>query len=131
MVDRYSAKARWASCSVADRWFSTWQLYIQFAYPIFLYIPAIGVILISFAITVKLFTHKKPGDKTASPSAPPRHMRSRKDKQIVIQLMLIVGSFLLGYTPVTGEIPLDTCVLGIFRSPWFSCNATPAPYTAA
>ncbi|XP_039252602.1 galanin receptor 2a-like [Styela clava] len=108
VVDRYSSQARWASCSLASRWFSTWQVYIQFAYPIFLYVPAGLVIVISAAIGIKLATHKRPGDTTASQSqdasnSVSRQIKSRrkKDKHIIMQLFLIVGSFLLGYAPVT------------------------------
>jgi len=133
-------------------WISTWQVYVQIVYAIFLLGPALAIIGISITIAILLKRRQKPGQKNAPPfvsvskivdnqlskvkvdspipgspkmssgygsapgtpvkptqrkmisSATALQRRNKKDKQAVIQLFLIVGSFLLGYIPLTGKI---------------------------
>ena len=131
--DHEPDRARWASCSLSSYWFSTWQVYVQIAYAFYLYLPAVSIIAISIAITIilrrkrMLPTHKTTNaisavsnvvenstvNGSSSPTrkqqkekkcmGTPAERRWRKNKQAILQLLLIVGSFLFGYIPLTGK----------------------------
>nr|XP_026694325.1 adenosine receptor A3-like [Ciona intestinalis] len=128
VIDRFNdpSSARWASCSLSSYWFTTWQQYVQVAYGFYLYLPAVAIIGISIAIAALLKQRKKPGDcyvikntiavssvSQIIESSPNLHTsrrslkmtsqlrRQKKDRQAILQLFLIVGSFLFGYIPLT------------------------------
>jgi len=134
--------ARWASCSLDPRWIPTWQIYVQIVYALFIFLPALGIIIVSTAITVILSRRKVPSDKHPNTvilvssiykakthvlgtctlgggaseqtcnfngvlvekkrKSVAERVRSSRDRQAILQLWLIVGSFLFGYFPLTG-----------------------------
>ena len=74
-------------------------MYQQAAYPIFLYAPMVGVIILS--ILIAFVMKNRPTVNTTEHGA---KRRRRKEQQAVRQLFLIVCSFLLGYLPYIGKI---------------------------
>jgi len=75
------------------RRFNAYEIYQKTAIPLMLLGPSIAVIILSFLISLKVSSATKlPSPKTR-----------RRDRQAVLQLMLIVASFLIGYVPYIGE----------------------------
>ena len=75
-----------------------YQLFQRTAYPIFLYVPTIGIAIICCLIIVLV---KK---RTSNiPKSKRDEKVQSKEKQAVLQLFLIIGAFLIGYIPFTGE----------------------------
>ncbi|XP_078480992.1 growth hormone secretagogue receptor type 1-like [Ciona intestinalis] len=96
--------AKWPSCTLNIEWLPQFKLYTQLGYSLFFFLPILLVILLSTGIVTKMFQMRRARKKMISKSANDGEVtvekrRRRKEKQIILQLVLIVGSFLLGYTP--------------------------------
>ncbi|XP_078481740.1 neuromedin U receptor homolog nmur-2-like isoform X1 [Ciona intestinalis] len=91
-----SPDSRWPSCTgnLAD--LDKYILYQKVAYPLFLYIPTIGVVITCILIAVTL--KRRSGRANLNKK---EERRLRKERQAVLQLILIIVSFLLGYIPFT------------------------------
>ncbi|XP_078494137.1 growth hormone secretagogue receptor type 1-like [Ciona intestinalis] len=112
--DRYSntIDAKWPACTLNLPWLRMFQSYTVIAYSLLFYIPMILVIILSFCIGFVLFRKRKnrqaiiseflssrsPGEKIGDTV---ETKRRRKENQVILQLALIVGSYLLGYIPHT------------------------------
>ena len=70
-----------------------YKLYIQYAYPIFFYMPLVAIAVVSVLIGVVICSRKFGGRSNES--------KNDKEKQAIIQLALIVSSYMLGYLPFT------------------------------
>jgi len=72
------------------------------AYPIFILLPAVGVLvfclLVAFTVKYRSRTIKLPTSQ--------QQARLKKEKQAVVQLLLIIASFLIGYIPFIGKCSL-------------------------
>lgn len=78
---------------------------IHIAYPLFLYAPCVGILLMSIAITSVLLSKRLEKTKKRTVSvvsgAWKQDREAKKERQAILQLILIVGSFMIGYIPFT------------------------------
>nr|XP_026696399.1 growth hormone secretagogue receptor type 1-like [Ciona intestinalis] len=89
--------SRWPSCTCAMRWVGHCKWYSHIAYPIFFYLPLVTVVITSVVIAIFLWRRRF---NTFSANRQ-TDVEAKKEKQAIIQLFLIVGSFLVGYIPFT------------------------------
>ncbi|CAK8671550.1 growth hormone secretagogue receptor type 1-like isoform X2 [Clavelina lepadiformis] len=91
--DRYSdaPDARWPSCDPAQGWFDVYTLYQRICFPVFLYFPSLGVIVLSVLIARKV--HSKTDELNS--------IQRKKERQALLQLVLITLCFFIGYIPFT------------------------------
>jgi len=80
---------------------SEYLLYQRIAYPIFLYVPTIGITVICCFMIVMVRKRSKKIAETQK-----EKKQKRKGKKAVIQLVLIIIAFLIGYIPFTGRLVL-------------------------
>ena len=74
-----------------------YRYFQNITFPIFLYVPTVGVVSICIFIIVLVKTRaKKVKDMVQN------EQQQQKEKQAVLQLVLIICAFLLGYIPFTG-----------------------------
>nr|XP_026690745.1 blue-sensitive opsin-like [Ciona intestinalis] len=94
--DRYSDSpdARWPACTINMEWYDQYTLATKVCYSIFLYAPSVGVVFLSILIGITVKSRP-------SMSSQEDGKRKQKEKQAVLQLVLIVVSFLIGYVPFT------------------------------
>ena len=78
--------------------FDKYVLFQKITYSMFLYAPTIGITLICCS-TIALVKKRA---VTVSKTEKDENQR-RKEKQAVVQLVLIIISFLIGYLPFTGK----------------------------
>ncbi|XP_078491732.1 type-1 angiotensin II receptor B-like [Ciona intestinalis] len=88
-----SPDARWPACTINFHYIEIYKLYQSITFPMFLYVPTVGVVVACFLIG---FTVKSKALMASTDVS-----RARKEKQAVLQLTLIVVSFLFGYIPFT------------------------------
>ncbi|XP_077967113.1 blue-sensitive opsin-like [Styela clava] len=100
--DRYgkTMDARWPACTLNPEWIEEYLLFQRIAFPIFLYVPLGVIVIVSVIIVVQLRASIQSGIGDALGSTA-RMNRRRQIMQAVLQLMLIVISFLIGYVPFT------------------------------
>lgn len=72
--------------------------YQKIAYPIFLYMPLLLVVMLAIWTSALVYGMKRKGASTSQ-----NDRRLPKQRQAVTQLILIVVSFLIGYIPFTGK----------------------------
>nr|CAB3249004.1 growth hormone secretagogue receptor type 1-like [Phallusia mammillata] len=101
-----SQETGWPSCTISLYWFQQFKAYAVFGYAVFFYVPfaLILVFSISVAVVMQLRRRQRSIGYATSIGVYPRGaeaLRQRKEKQAIVQLMLIVGSFLIGYIPHT------------------------------
>ncbi|XP_076818862.1 trace amine-associated receptor 9-like isoform X1 [Clavelina lepadiformis] len=91
-----SPDARWPACTVIWEQFEFYKLFQEVCYPIFLYLPLVGVVVVCSAIVfiVRIKSRKVAPSKKCE-------KRQKREKQAVLQLLLIMASFLIGYIPFT------------------------------
>ncbi|CAK8683433.1 growth hormone secretagogue receptor type 1-like [Clavelina lepadiformis] len=89
--------SRWPSCTCDYNWTKQCKLYTEIIYPIFFYIPIIIIVLTSILLVHEL----KQRAKNFSDKISQAGISQKKEKQIVLQLFLIVASFLVGYISFT------------------------------
>nr|XP_039267226.1 growth hormone secretagogue receptor type 1-like [Styela clava] len=102
--DRFSdaTNAKWPACTLELTWEKHYTLYTYIGYTMFLLVPMAGVIIISILIAKAVHSHSVSSVVTNDHAM---KRRLRKEKQAVLQLVLIVASFMFGYIPyVTYEI---------------------------
>jgi len=85
--------------------------YQKVFYPLFLYAPTIGVILMCVLIAGSVRSNMHPDHSTQN-----TQKWQTKAKQAVLQLFLIVVSFLIGYVPFTGENMWSACRFELSKS---------------
>jgi len=73
--------------------------YQRVAYPIFLILPAIGVLI--FCVLVALIVKSRTRQMKRLTNQ--QQKRLTKEKQAVVQLVLIIVSFFIGYIPYIGK----------------------------
>nr|XP_018668991.2 adenosine receptor A2b-like [Ciona intestinalis]XP_026691640.1 adenosine receptor A2b-like [Ciona intestinalis] len=100
--------SKWPSCTLCLQWFKPFRYYTAIAYSIMFYVPMLFVIVISIYIISLLFKRRSRRQTIISFQAgstdkcdTAEAKRRKKEMQVVLQLSLIVGSFLLGYVPHT------------------------------
>lgn len=79
------------------------RIYQWIAYSLFLIIPAIGIIFLSFKL-VKIVNQRKPMPGTNLRTQEIEKRRRKKDKEARLQLYSIVVMFILGYAPITSKL---------------------------
>ena len=88
----------------------SWTLYAQIVFPIFIYLPVLGVIVLSLWMTfiVVLFIRKSQKKFTTSPSPTSKAAKKQKKTyvQAIRQLLLIATCFIIGYVPIGGTVQL-------------------------
>lgn len=95
-----SMDARWPSCTLKSGLLVEHRIYQWIAYSLFLIIPAIGIIFLSFKL-VKIVNQRKPMPGTNLRTQEIEKRRRKKDKEARLQLYSIVVMFILGYAPIT------------------------------
>lgn len=70
-------------------------------YPLFFVVPIIGVLILSILIGVAVRSHTK----SSVAGKQSKGKRLIKERQAMLQLLLIVFSFLLGYAPFLSRLP--------------------------
>ncbi|XP_039252257.2 growth hormone secretagogue receptor type 1-like [Styela clava] len=100
--DRSSPVSRWPACTQNEEWLPQYSLYTQYGYPIFFYVPLVAIALVSSAIGVVMVRRTAPQSKHGNDTRDQKTVkRKQKEKQAIMQLALIVGSFMFGYIPFT------------------------------
>nr|XP_039252630.1 green-sensitive opsin-like [Styela clava] len=100
--DRTSPTARWPSCTQNQETLEIYSRYIEYAYPIFFYFPLAAIALVSVGIGIVIVRKRAHMSRARTSSDPSKAVKERqKEKQAILQLGLIVGSFMLGYIPFT------------------------------
>ncbi|XP_039268414.2 growth hormone secretagogue receptor type 1-like [Styela clava] len=102
--DRNSGEpnAKWPACTLLLETLPQYKTFSITAYSIFLLLPMLVVIVVSVLIGKSVHNHTKASVITNDEAS---KKRIQKEKQAVLQLILIVVSFLFGYVPfVTYEI---------------------------
>ncbi|XP_077975417.1 D(1A) dopamine receptor-like isoform X2 [Styela clava] len=101
--------SNWPDCTLKYQWLQSFKLYTKVAYGIFFYMPMIVVSIIS-PIIAKLILKKRKeriqrknnevsaatGQNTLSDF---ERKHQRRENSAILQLFVIVGSFMLGYVP--------------------------------
>ena len=72
-------------------------MYINIIYPVLIYVPLVGVVIVSLTITYVVYENSNSKFKRSE-------KRKRKDRQCIVQLLLIALCFAVGYTPITGTL---------------------------
>ena len=84
------------------------RIFQIFAYPLFLFVPTIGIAIICCSII--WLVRKRSKDNVASK----KEKQHTKERQAVVQLTLIILSFLLGYLPFIGNVFIyGSCCIGV------------------
>ncbi|XP_076818864.1 D(1)-like dopamine receptor isoform X3 [Clavelina lepadiformis] len=88
--------ARWPACTVLYDQLVAYSYFQKISYTIFLYLPLVGVVVVCSAIVfiVRIKSRKVAPSKKCE-------KRQKREKQVVLQLLLIMASFLIGYIPFT------------------------------
>lgn len=72
-----------------------YKVYQQIAYPLLLYIPLALVAILAAWTSIQVYGMESPSSDSSN--------TEERQRQAVMQLILIVISFLIGYIPFTGE----------------------------
>ena len=75
-----------------------YKIFQNVTFPLFLYVPTFGVVIVCIYIiaVVKMRARN-------SPQSTKQERQRTKEKQAVLQLVLIIVAFLIGYIPFTGD----------------------------
>ena len=97
---------------------AAYKVYILIVFPIFICLPLFGVIILSLWITLIVTSHVKTSKrKFSSPDTTPTskvkssNKKYKKQKQAILQLLLIAFCFIIGYIPIFGCFKLYTLFL--------------------
>lgn len=90
--------ARWPACTIDMHHIDRYGTYMSVAFPLFLYLPGIGVILLSLLIVSLVFMKARSASRGGESYS---QKRMQKDTQAILQLMLIALLFLVGYVPIS------------------------------
>ncbi|XP_026696691.2 growth hormone secretagogue receptor type 1-like [Ciona intestinalis] len=96
-----SAETGWPSCTISLNWVYQFKNYSLFGYLVFFYIPFALVLMVSVSVSVIICKRRTERAKGKSKDDVAEVSRQRKENQAIVQLALVVGSFMLGYIPHT------------------------------
>jgi len=86
--------ARWPACTLRSGFVYEYVTYLHIVYPILIYVPLVGVVIASLTIASIVYKNSNSKFKRSE-------KRKRKDRQCILQLLLIALCFAVGYTPIT------------------------------
>lgn len=99
--------ARWPACTFDPKFLPAYKIYVYIVFPIFICLPVVGVVALSFLITLIVMSYIKTSEKkfVASGTRTPSKINSvkkqhKKQKQAILQLLLIAFCFIIGYIPI-------------------------------
>nr|XP_039269978.1 neuropeptide SIFamide receptor-like isoform X2 [Styela clava] len=102
--------ANWSHCSLDPAWINEFITYYKISYPIFIYFPMASIIIICPAIGI-VIKQRRFKSRTANTEDKESERRLRKkERNAILQLAFITGSFLMGYVPNTAHVVYTTNV---------------------
>ncbi|CAK8672997.1 unnamed protein product [Clavelina lepadiformis] len=90
---------KWPSCAQEKKWLDAYHVYTIIVYSIFFYIPLVSTLSVSIVIGCAIIKQRRT-IKVHLSSISAGNRRS-KEKHAMLQLSLIITSFLVGYVPFT------------------------------
>nr|XP_039270397.1 growth hormone secretagogue receptor type 1-like isoform X1 [Styela clava] len=98
--------ARWPACTLEPEWAEQYSSYQSVAFPLFFYVPTVSIISLTIAIGIMLTRRRNERNEKLQKQIPAGaeskiKKSGRKERQAIIQLSMIAGSFMLGYIPFT------------------------------
>ncbi|CAK8674398.1 unnamed protein product [Clavelina lepadiformis] len=94
--------SKWPSCTLHIEWLQEFKLFTLICYTLLFFLPISLVILLSIGIAIKVKALRKNRTKLkgrGNDDTSAEKKRRNKENQILLQLALIIASFLLGYVP--------------------------------
>ena len=91
-----------------------YNIYMYIVFPIFICLPVVGVVVLSLLITLIVTSYIKTSERrfSAPDTRTPSKVNSikkqhKKQKQAILQLLLIACCFIIGYIPIFGYFKLN------------------------
>nr|XP_039252305.1 G-protein coupled receptor 183-B-like [Styela clava] len=85
------------ACTAQPAWIGMLLGYVQIGFPIVLYVPMIAVVIVTAALGYLIFQRKRNRNKVSNLQS--EKAATKKENFALIQLALIIASFMLGYLP--------------------------------
>ncbi|XP_076826052.1 somatostatin receptor type 2-like [Clavelina lepadiformis] len=115
-----SIETGWPSCTISLAWFHQFKSYAVIGYAVFFYVPSCLILIFSLGVAASIVSRrlkrrKARNDATSEKTNIAESKRQKKENQAIVQLMLIVGSFAIGYLPHTAYHIFATTTKAVTR----------------